>query len=191
MKLAKIEITNFRCYESFTLELRPDVNVVVGVNGAGKTTILDAIATALYDVVAANGGGGQRQRKRQEAELQPSDIHIVPGSTSAAIGRKDFVLFRAWADNFYEVPGFPSKTPDGHTDFLEWADFIQYRPPAGFSYDTSQSERLSRVYHYFAAVWQELRKSDPAALIPLPVVTYYRASRRLTKMPKMGNVLRA
>lgn len=81
MKLAKIEITNFRCYESFTLELQPDVNVIVGVNGAGKTTILDAIAAALYDVVAANGGGGKRQRRRQEAELQPSDIHISPGST--------------------------------------------------------------------------------------------------------------
>ena len=188
MKLAKIEITNFRCYESFALELRPDVNVIVGVNGAGKTTILDAIAAALYDVVAANGGGGKRQRRRQDAELRPSDIHIVPGSTSAAVGRKDFVQFRAFASDFYEVSGFPNKTPDGRTAFLEWTDYIQYRPPAGFSYDTTQSERLSPVYQYFAALWQELRKSDPAALIPLPVVTYYRASRRLTEMPKMGDV---
>ncbi len=188
MKLAKIEITNFRCYESFALALRPDVNVVVGVNGAGKTTILDAIATALYDVVAANGGGGKRQRRRQEAELQPSDIHIAPGSTNAIAGRKDFVQFRASAFDFYEVPGFPNKTPTGDTAHLEWTDHIQYRPPAGFSYDTSQSERLSPVYQYFAAVWQEIRKSEPTALIPLPVVAYYRASRRLTEMPKMGDV---
>src|SRR5690606_12694081 len=188
MKLAKIEITNFRCYESFTLELQPDVNVIVGVNGAGKTTILDAIAAALYDVVAANGGGGKRQRRRQEAELQPSDIHISPGSTSTAVGRKDFVQFRASVFDFYEVPGFPNRTQTGQTAYLEWTDHIQYRPPAGFSYDTSQSERLSPVYQYFAALWQELRKSDPGALIPLPVVAYYRASRRLTDMPKMGDV---
>lgn len=188
MKLAKIEITNFRCYESFSLELRPDVNVVVGVNGAGKTTILDAIATALYDVVAANGGGGKRQRRRQEAELRPADIHIAPGAANATVGRKDFVQFRAAASDFYEVVGFPNKTPTDQTAYLEWTDHIQYRPPAGFSYDTSQSDRLSSVYQYFAALWQEIRKSDPAALIPLPVVAYYRASRRLTEMPKMGDV---
>jgi predicted ATP-binding protein involved in virulence len=188
MKLAKIEITNFRCFESFALELRPDINVIVGVNGAGKTTILDSIATALYDVVAANGGGGKRQRGWQKANLQPSDIHIPPGSTSAAVGRKDFVQFKAATRDFYEVPGFPNKTQGGDPAFLEWTDHIKYLPPSGFSYDTSQSERLSSVYQYFAAVWQELRKTDTAALIPLPVVAYYRASRRLTEMPKMGNV---
>lgn len=188
MKLSKIEITNFRCFESFEIELQPDINVVVGVNGAGKTTILDAIATALYDIVAANGGGGKRQRGWQRATLQPSDIHITPGSASAAVGRKDFVQFKAAARDFYEVPGFPNKTSTGELAFLEWTDHIKYLPPDKFSYETSQSERLSPLYQYFAAVWQEIRKSDAAALIQLPVVAYYRASRRLTEMPKMGNV---
>ncbi|NLF18423.1 MAG: AAA family ATPase, partial [Lentisphaerae bacterium] len=110
MKLSKIEITNFRCFESLALTLQPDINVVVGVNGAGKTTILDSIATTLYDVVAANGGGGKRQRGWQRASLQPSDIHIAPGSASASVGRKEFVQFKAAAKDFYELPGFPNKT---------------------------------------------------------------------------------
>ena len=38
MKLSKVEITNFRCYESIALELRPDVNLIVGVNGAGTVS---------------------------------------------------------------------------------------------------------------------------------------------------------
>lgn len=188
MKLSKIEITNFRCFESLSFELRHDVNVFVGVNGAGKTTILDAIATVLYDVVAANGGGGKRQRGWQKADLHSSDIHIARGSANAAVGRRDFVQLKASAKDFYEVPGFPNKTQAGDPAFLEWTDHIKYLPPAGFSYDTSQSERLSSVYQYFAALWQEIRKSKAAALIQLPVVAYYRASRRLTDMPKMGNV---
>ena len=70
MKLTQIDITKFRCFESLSISLRSDVNVFVGVNGAGKTTILDAVAIALYDIVAANGGGGKRQRA--ETGRQPA-----------------------------------------------------------------------------------------------------------------------
>jgi predicted ATPase len=145
MKLSKIEITNFRCFESFAVELRADINIVVGINGAGKTAILDAIATALYDIVAANGGGGKHQRGWQKAALQPSDIHITPDSESAAAGRKDFVQFKIAATDFYEVSGFPNKTPMGETAFLEWADHIKYLPPDKFSYEASQSRNLSSI----------------------------------------------
>jgi predicted ATPase len=37
MKLTQIDITNFRCFESLTVPLQPDVNVFVGVNASGKT----------------------------------------------------------------------------------------------------------------------------------------------------------
>ncbi|MBV5333704.1 AAA family ATPase, partial [bacterium] len=63
MKLSSIEITHFRCFESLRVDFQSDVNVIVGANGSGKSSILDAVAIALYEVVAANGAGGQRQRK--------------------------------------------------------------------------------------------------------------------------------
>src|SRR4030042_109790 len=142
MKLSKVQITNLRCFESLTIPLQSDVNVFVGVNGAGKTAILDAIAIALYEIVAANGGGGKRQRGWQKATLRPSDIHISPGSASEIVGRKVFVQFKAEALDFYEVSGFPSRTPLEKGTVIEWTDHIKYRPPSGFSYDTSQSENL-------------------------------------------------
>jgi len=40
MKLTQVDITNFRCFESLTVPLQPDVNVFVGVNASGKTTHL-------------------------------------------------------------------------------------------------------------------------------------------------------
>ena len=51
MKLAKVRTTNFRCFESLEIPLHPDINVFVGINGSGKTAILDAIAIALYHIV--------------------------------------------------------------------------------------------------------------------------------------------
>lgn len=46
MKLKKLTLTNFRCYENFEIEFNEKLNVIVAENGAGKTTILDAIAIA-------------------------------------------------------------------------------------------------------------------------------------------------
>ena len=111
MKLDKVEITYFRCFESLKIPLQPDVNVFVGVNGPGKSAILDAIAIALWDIVAANGGGGKRQRSSQGVNLRPSDIHVPPELPDVVSGHPDFVQIRASANEFYEVPDFPLKTP--------------------------------------------------------------------------------
>ena len=188
MKLAKVQITNFRCFESLTIELQCDVNVFVGINGAGKTSVLDALAMALYDVVAANGGGGKRQRNHQAATLRPEDIHITPGASDPVTARKDFVQVSAQARDFYSLPGFPVKTLTGAENRIDWTDHIAYRPPKGFSYETSQSAKLAPIYDYFSTFWQEFRKTDGKALIPLPVVAYYRADRRLRGMPDVGNI---
>ena len=188
MKLTKVEITNFRCFESLTVPLHPDINVIVGVNGAGKTTILDAVAIALYDIVAANGGGGKRQRTAQGATLRPTDIHIPPGSKDAVSGRRDYVQIKAQASDYYDLPEFPARTSGGEPNFIEWTDYVQYRPPNDFSYDTSKTERLNDIYRYFEALWREVRHSDARALIAFPVVAYYRANRRISQMPSMGDI---
>jgi DNA replication and repair protein RecF len=43
MPLAELRITNLRCIESATLEFSPELNLIAGANGAGKTSILEAI----------------------------------------------------------------------------------------------------------------------------------------------------
>jgi putative ATP-dependent endonuclease of OLD family len=48
MKIAKVKITNFKCYgDTFSLPLNNALNVIVGGNESGKTTILEAIHLAL------------------------------------------------------------------------------------------------------------------------------------------------
>jgi len=44
MKIDKVYIQNFRSFRETTLNFNQQTTVIVGVNGAGKTTILDAIA---------------------------------------------------------------------------------------------------------------------------------------------------
>lgn len=47
MKIEQLKLTNYRAASDLTLNLHPHLNVFVGVNGVGKSTILDAVATML------------------------------------------------------------------------------------------------------------------------------------------------
>jgi predicted ATP-binding protein involved in virulence len=186
MKLSKIDITHFRCFESLSVTFQPDINVIVGANGAGKSSILDALAIALYEVVAANGVGSQRQRKDQGAALLATDIHRV---TVARESTKSFVQVKAAASDFYPVERFSGKTPSGAPAVLEWSQNITYQPPARFGYSNATTERLSELHQYIQALWREIGKT-PQALIPLPVFAYYRATRRMGGTPDLGDIFK-
>lgn len=50
--LTKIHLKNYRCFEDYTLEFEPELNILVGDNDAGKSTLLEAIALVLTGRVA-------------------------------------------------------------------------------------------------------------------------------------------
>lgn len=47
MHINSLTLKNYRCYEHLNVEFNPEYCVLAGVNGAGKSTILDGVATAL------------------------------------------------------------------------------------------------------------------------------------------------
>lgn len=47
MKISNISLKNFRCFKDLELNLNSKFTVLLGINGAGKSTILDVIAIAL------------------------------------------------------------------------------------------------------------------------------------------------
>ncbi len=47
MKIEKIELNNFRSVKNITFEFKDKLNLFIGVNGAGKSTILDALSICL------------------------------------------------------------------------------------------------------------------------------------------------
>jgi adenine-specific DNA methylase len=69
MKLSKIEIANFRCFEKLPIDLPADLAVLVGNNGAGKSAILEGMAYALSRVLT-------RLPQIEGKQLRPEDIRI-------------------------------------------------------------------------------------------------------------------
>ena len=46
MHIRRIELTNFRNYEKIKLENLDNINIIIGNNGIGKTSILESIYVA-------------------------------------------------------------------------------------------------------------------------------------------------
>jgi predicted ATP-binding protein involved in virulence len=60
MHLKKVRINNFRCFEHLTIDLHPQLTVLVSENGGGKTAILDSIAIGLSPVLRYLSSANQR-----------------------------------------------------------------------------------------------------------------------------------
>ncbi|MFL5533306.1 MAG: AAA family ATPase [Gemmatimonadales bacterium] len=76
MQINRIRLVNFRQHENTEIELGPGLTGIVGPNGVGKTTILEAIAWAMYGMPAARGNRetlrrrGAPPRARVEVEVE-------------------------------------------------------------------------------------------------------------------------
>jgi predicted ATP-binding protein involved in virulence len=69
MKVTKLNLTNFRDVHALPIELKPKLNVFVGVNGSGKSTVLDAIAIMLSWAVSRINRLGASGRPIVESDI--------------------------------------------------------------------------------------------------------------------------
>lgn len=69
IKVSKIKLTNFRCYTDFTVPIHKSLTVLVGENGAGKTSILEAISCGLGPFLTA-------MPEAKGKLIRKSDIHV-------------------------------------------------------------------------------------------------------------------
>lgn len=79
MRLSWVELSDFRCHAALRVEPDPGVNVFVGDNGSGKTSLLEAIGY-LASLVSF--------RRSPDAALvrQGADAAVIRGEFSSAVG---------------------------------------------------------------------------------------------------------
>lgn len=56
MRIDSVQLKNYRCHEQLQVDFAPGFNVVVGINGIGKTSLLKAISDCLYGFLMTVGG---------------------------------------------------------------------------------------------------------------------------------------
>lgn len=77
MKLEQLTLQNYRCFENLTIQLHPELTVLIAPNGAGKTTVLDAARVAVWPFVKGFDLGSQTGKA---ATIQPSDVRLCQQS---------------------------------------------------------------------------------------------------------------
>jgi predicted ATP-binding protein involved in virulence len=87
MKITKVTLQNFRGIGSLELDFPIDQNIIalVGVNGVGKSSILDAITKLLFATLDAKKYFGIDMLKRDTFVFEKSDIRISKEDTSCNI----------------------------------------------------------------------------------------------------------
>lgn len=75
MKLNQLSLRDYRCFDALEIDFHPELTVLVASNGAGKTSILDAIAIAFGPYVGAFDEAVGKH-------FEPSDIRQVRARTT-------------------------------------------------------------------------------------------------------------
>lgn len=116
MKIKTLTISNFRSIDALTLDCGKGINVIAGINGAGKSSILSALEIALSWLTA-------RIRQKNGKGLYPETSDIKYLSQISSVGVSTYFPNAISWDIFRSLPTFRGGRPKSDlTQLTEYAD---------------------------------------------------------------------
>jgi len=148
VKLKKLTLQNFRCYDNVEIEFEDKLTVIVGENGKGKSAIFDGIAFSLAPYIEAFGAECRKIKK--------TDVRRIPIYDEAA----------------KEIIKMEKKVP---VVFSLDAVFGKEELHGKIEYDGKEVTNPVNDYQKYAQVLQSSIAED--SNVVLPVFAYYGTSR--------------
>lgn len=162
MRIDRVELTNFRCFENLEFDLNPHFTLFIGDNGSGKTSIIEALATAASvwsdGVEDPTVSGGGRWPSSYDLRMKLLDVGDRTQVTYSPSGRIS-VLGCAFD---WPLPGKASVD--------DWTyHYSGDRLATHFSY-TSNTHVVDRIADHLQSVVE-------GGQLTTPIAAYYAANR--------------
>lgn len=150
MYLKKLILHNFKCFEEIEIDFDEKLTVIVGLNGAGKTSILEGAAIALSTMFMSIDGASSKTIDKLQAHLKA----FTMGSTSDVQSQ-------------YPV-NIVAEAIDGE-------DIIHWERSLNTAKGTTTYGKAKEMIDFSNKCIEYLRSGDKALI--LPVLAYYGTSR--------------
>ena len=153
MRIDNIHLRNFRCYEELTIDFHPRFNVLVGINGTGKTSILEAVRIAAGSIFY---GVDKYKAKIMSPSIQADDVRLWGLEQQYPVS----ITTRATLDSFL---------PDASSATVQWARVLETKGGSTRFVDAEELKAISR------RMQKAIR--DPKQNVRIPLVAYYSTDR--------------
>lgn len=173
MKLTELQLKNFRCFENLTVNFPTDYTVLIGINGSGKSAILDSIRIFL-DLFASGNRLNQNEHFRgiwAGLEISANDIRLATCLNGSVL--------ESTAQYPTSVLG---KIIDNKKNRIVWGRILN----GLHNVENNKDFDGSRLVEYLTGIHNQLVNGEE---IILPIIAYYGTTRRWmpTEMEKIDN----
>lgn len=160
MRIGRLKVKNFRCFEKLEMQLHPKCNVLVGINGAGKSTVLDALAVALGGYLSGFDG-------IKSNSILPEDAHYKMFSIGSRIEPQEQFPVEIYIEG--TVMETRVETADTFECVISWQ-----RELNGKDRRTTYGN-VKLIADYAKTLQNRVRSGDVTCILPL--VAYYGTGR--------------
>src|SRR5918911_2683212 len=143
MHVTRVELENIKSYERGDFSFERGTTAIVGENGAGKTTILEAVAWALFDVLEYSKDDFLRRGAKKGS---------VRVTFTSAADEREYLVYRDTATGYYFYDTeLKQKLASGKTDV---------RPLVNLHLGVEQGTDLKALFRHAIGVPQGLFTTD-------------------------------
>lgn len=150
----KLMLKNFRCFDDIDIDFHDKLNVIIGINGAGKSTILDATAVALGCFVGGFDNMPSVLIKKDDIKLATRTIN----------------------DRIESVAKFPVEVAAEAcfgNEFLSWKKILNSESGTNSDINTKSISRIAEKY-------QKIHRNSEEKVV-FPILAYYKTNRFFIK----------
>lgn len=182
MRLKRISIQNFKCFENESIDLHPSLNILMGNNGTGKTSLLEAIRILIGSLYLAF----DKYKERIEMPgIIKDDIRLKAVSNSLEPQIPTSVTADAVFDEVFLHTPSPSLQSSNDNE-IHWQRSME---SYGGKTTTRNAKEIMEVSNN---IQEAVRRGDE---VDIPLVAYfstdrYKKERRDTDISKAGSRMR-